>query len=75
MSQWSRRKFFLTSLAAQRRRTVTNLFARKRMAPRASATPPLTRQAPANISSANGLNALDRRHGHPKKGRRHLDRQ
>src|ERR1700704_6417047 len=73
MSQWSRRKFFLTSLAGSAAATVTNLFAAATNGARASATPPAQGKRPLIISSANGLNALGRGMEILKKGGDTLD--
>src|SRR6266576_2608728 len=78
MSQWSRRKFFLTSLAGSAAATVTNLFASPK--PAAAATNGTRASAPAAqgkrpliISSANGVNALDKGMDILKKGGDTLD--
>ena len=67
MSLWSRRKFFLTSLAGSAAAGVTNLFARSTPAPAAQGKRPLI------ISSANGVNALGRGMDILKKGGDTLD--
>ena len=79
MSLWSRRKFFLTSLAGSAAAGVTNLFART--APAAAAgnsastvvAPPAQGKRPVIISSANGVNALGRGMDILKKGGDTLD--
>jgi N4-(beta-N-acetylglucosaminyl)-L-asparaginase len=63
MSLWSRRKFFLTSLAGSAAAGVTNLFGRATPAAAASngaraSTPAAQGKRPLIISSANGVNAL-----------------
>src|SRR5882757_2490034 len=68
MTQWSRRKFFLTSLAGSAAATVTNLFASPR-----PATPAVQGKRPLIISSANGVNALGRGMDILKKGGDTLD--
>src|SRR6266436_8035547 len=68
MSQWSRRKFFLTSLAGSAAATVTNLFASPRPAVTAAQG-----KRPLIISSANGVNALGRGMDILKKGGDTLD--
>src|ERR1700704_1035041 len=68
MSQWSRRKFFLTSLAVSAAATVTNLFASPRPAVAAGQG-----KRPLIISSANGVNALGRGMDILKKGGDTLD--
>jgi N4-(beta-N-acetylglucosaminyl)-L-asparaginase len=85
MSLWSRRKFFLTSLAGSAAAGVANLFERTTSAAAASAlTPgvgngwPATQSAaqgkrPMIISSANGVNALGRGMDILKKGGDTLD--
>src|SRR5260370_32781268 len=65
MSLWSRRKFFLTSLAGSAAAGLTNLFARTPPAAPASngsrpATPAAQGKRPLIISSANGVKALGR---------------
>src|SRR5258708_22021514 len=65
MSQWSRRKFFLTSLAGSAAATVTNLFASPKPAATAAngaraSAPAAQGKRPLIISSANGVNALGR---------------
>src|SRR5467141_2241250 len=78
MAQWSRRKFFLTSLAGSAAATVTNLFASPK--PAAAATNGARASAlaaqgkrPLIISSANGVNALGRGMDILKKGGDTLD--
>ena len=73
MSLWSRRKFFLTSLAGSVAAGVTNLFARTPPAAAASngsrpATPAAQGKRPLIISSANGVKALGRGMDILKKG-------
>src|SRR5882757_5580996 len=68
MTQWSRRKFFLTSLAGSAAATVTNLFASPRPAVAAGQG-----KRPLIISSANGVNALGRGMDILKKGGDTLD--
>src|SRR6266436_7631129 len=73
MSLWSRRKFFLTSLAGSAAAGVTNLFARTPPAAAASngsrpATPAAQGKRPLIISSANGVKALGRGMDILKKG-------
>src|SRR5712672_4448704 len=73
MSQWSRRKFFLTSLAGSAAATVTNLFASPKPASATingahAATPAAQGKRPLIISSANGVNALGRGMDILKKG-------
>jgi N4-(beta-N-acetylglucosaminyl)-L-asparaginase len=63
MSLWSRRKFFLTSLAGSAAAGVTNLFAHATPVGAATngslpATPAAQGKRPLIISSANGVNAL-----------------
>ena len=63
MSLWSRRKFFLTSLAGSAAAGVTNLFGRPTPAAAANngahaAAPAAQGKRPVIISSANGVNAL-----------------
>jgi N4-(beta-N-acetylglucosaminyl)-L-asparaginase len=61
MELWSRRKFFLTSLAGTAAASVGNLFGRTLPADAlAKAGVPSSGKRPLIISSANGLNALDR---------------
>jgi N4-(beta-N-acetylglucosaminyl)-L-asparaginase len=66
MSLWSRRRFFLTSLAGSAAVGVTNLFGRATPAAAATAngasavTPAAPGKRPLIISSANGVNALGR---------------
>src|SRR5712672_3342807 len=78
MSQWSRRKFFLTSLAGSAAATVTNLLTSPK--PAAAATngarasvPAAQGKRPLIISSANGVNALGRGMDILKKGGDTLD--
>src|SRR5882672_11388961 len=78
MSQWSRRKFFLTSLAGSAAATVTNLFASPKPASATingahAATPAGQGKRPLIISSANGVNALGRGMDILKKGGDTLD--
>src|ERR1700757_4743873 len=78
MSLWSRRKFFLTSLAGSAAAGVANLFERPTLAAAASnggrATSPAAQgQRPLIISSANGVNALGRGMDLLKKGGDTLD--
>ena len=76
MSLWSRRKFFLTSLAGSAAAGVTNLFARTAPAAAESASPaasPAQGKRPVIISSANGVNALGRGMDILKKGGDTLD--
>src|SRR5467141_400766 len=73
MSLWSRRKFFLTSLAGSVAAGLTNLFARTPPAAAASndsrpATPAAQGKRPLIISSANGVKALGRGMDILKKG-------
>src|SRR6266478_6219962 len=73
MSLWSRRKFFLTSLAGSAAASLTNLFARTPAAAAASngsrpATPAAQGKRPLIISSANGVKALGRGMDILKKG-------
>src|SRR6202790_3051970 len=63
MELWSRRKFFLTSLAGSATASVSNLFGRTPAPAGASngasaATPPAQGKRPIIVSSANGVNAL-----------------
>jgi N4-(beta-N-acetylglucosaminyl)-L-asparaginase len=78
MSLWSRRKFFLTSLAGSAAAGVANLF--ERATPAAAAgkgasavPPPAQGRRPVIISSANGVNALGRGMDILKKGGDTLD--
>jgi N4-(beta-N-acetylglucosaminyl)-L-asparaginase len=78
MSLWSRRKFFLTSLAGSAAAGAANLFGHARPATAASngarlATPPAQGKRPLIISSANGVNALGRGMDILKKGGDTLD--
>jgi N4-(beta-N-acetylglucosaminyl)-L-asparaginase len=74
MSLWSRRKFFLTSLAGSAAAGVTSLFGRPTPAATAAgngaraATPAAQGKRPLIISSANGVNALGRGMDILKKG-------
>jgi N4-(beta-N-acetylglucosaminyl)-L-asparaginase len=79
MEIWSRRKFFLTSLAGSAVASANKLFGRD-IAPRKVATPPTPDagssapgKRPLIISSANGLHALDRGMDILKKGGDTLD--
>src|ERR1700680_699868 len=78
MSLWSRRKFFLTSIAGSAAAGVANLF--ERTTPAAAATngergvaPAAQGRRPVIISSANGVNALGRGMDILKKGGDTLD--
>src|SRR4030081_3183533 len=78
MSQWSRRKFFLSSLAGSAAATVTNLFASPNPAAAAAngaraSAPAAQGKRPLIISSANGVNALGRGMDILKKGGDTLD--
>src|ERR1700694_3215971 len=78
MSLWSRRKFFLTSLAGSAAAGFTNLFERTTPAAAASTgargvTPAAQGKRPLIISSANGVNALGRGMDILKKGGDTLD--
>src|SRR5947209_6070746 len=75
MSLWSRRKFFITSLAGSAAASVTNLFGRETpLANNASAIAlPSPSKRPVIISSANGINALGRGMDILKKGGDTLD--
>ena len=85
MSLWSRRKFFLTSLAGSAAAGIANLFERTTPAAAASGlTPSVSNEAraaapatqgkrPLIISSANGVNALGRGMDILKKGGDTLD--
>src|SRR5258706_13146080 len=74
MSQWSRRKFFLTSLAGSAAATVTNLFASPKPASAtANGASAAQGKRPLIISSANGVNALGRGMDILKKGGDTLD--
>src|SRR6202521_4111212 len=78
MSMWSRRKFFLTSLAGSAAAGVTNLFARATPGAAASngaraVTAAVQGKRPLIISSANGVNALGRGMDILKKGGDTLD--
>jgi N4-(beta-N-acetylglucosaminyl)-L-asparaginase len=59
MERWSRRKFFLTSLASSFAAGAGKLLARP-LSPEAAAFPPAQGTRPIIISSANGLHALDK---------------
>jgi len=77
MELWSRRKFFLTSLAGSAAASVNNLFGRTTGAAGAgkgiSAATPALGKRPLIISSANGVNALGRGMEILKKGGDTLD--
>ena len=78
MNLWSRRKFFLTSLAGSAAAGVANLFERATPAEAASnggrvAAPAAQGKRPVIISSANGVNALGRGMDILKKGGDTLD--
>src|SRR6202165_5907697 len=78
MSLWSRRKFFLTSLAGSAAAGFTNLFERATPAAAASngaraVTPAAQGKRPLIISSANGVKALGRGMDILKKGGDTLD--
>ena len=78
MGLWSRRKFFLTSLAGGAAAGVGNLFERPPLAAAASnggrsAVPAAQGKRPLIISSANGVNALGRGMDILKKGGDTLD--
>src|SRR6202048_4805908 len=78
MGLWSRRKFFLTSLAGSAAAGVSNLFERTTPAAAASTgargvTPATQGKRPLIISSANGVNALGRGMDILKKGGDTLD--
>jgi N4-(beta-N-acetylglucosaminyl)-L-asparaginase len=78
MSSWSRRKFFLTSLAGSAAAGIANLFERATPAAAASngaraVTPAAQGKRPLIISSANGVNALGRGMDILKKGGDTLD--
>ena len=78
MSLWSRRKFFLTSLAGSAAAGVANLFEGATPAAAASngaaaIAPPAQGKRPMIISSANGVNALGRGMDILKKGGDTLD--
>src|ERR1700676_2159532 len=78
MELWSRRKFFLTSLAGSATASVSNLFGRTPAPAGASngasaATPPAQGKRPIIVSSANGVNALGRGMEILKKGGDTLD--
>src|ERR1700740_3099900 len=78
MSLWSRRKFFLTSLAGSAAAGGANLFERPTLAAAATngaraVTPAAQGKRPIIISSANGVNALGRGMDMLKKGGDTLD--
>jgi len=75
MNLWSRRKFFLTSLAGSLAAGSSKLFARTLPlnGDRAPAPPPAQGKRPLIISSANGVNALGRGMDILKKGGDTLD--
>ncbi len=78
MELWSRRKFFLTSLASSAAASVSNLFGRTSSSVGGSkggfaATPAAQGKRPVIISSANGVNALGRGMEILKKGGDTLD--
>jgi N4-(beta-N-acetylglucosaminyl)-L-asparaginase len=77
MSLWSRRKFFLTSLAGSAAAGVANLFHGETPAAASdtarAVTPPAQGKRPIIISSANGVNALGRGMDILKKGGDTLD--
>ena len=75
MNLWSRRKFFLTSLAGSFAAGSSKLFASTLPAngDRAPAPPPAQGKRPLIISSANGVNALGRGMDILKKGGDTLD--
>jgi len=75
MNLWSRRKFFLTSLAGSLAAGSSKLFARSLPlnGDRAPAPPPAQGKRPLIISSANGVNALGRGMDILKKGGDTLD--
>src|SRR5258705_4692034 len=77
MTQWSRRKFFLTSLAGSAAATVTNLFAGPKPASAtidgAHVATAAQGKRPLIISSTNGVNALGRGMDILKKGGDTLD--
>jgi N4-(beta-N-acetylglucosaminyl)-L-asparaginase len=77
MQLWSRRKFFLTSLAGSAAASVNNLFGRTPSVGESNgasaATPPAQGKRPMIISSANGVNALGRGMEILKKGGDTLD--
>ena len=79
MEPWSRRRFFLTSLAGSALAGATKLFGRTRdndhhsASSLTSATPAPAGQRPLIISSANGLRALDKGMDILKKGGDTLD--
>src|SRR6266852_556255 len=78
MSLWSRRKFFLTSLAGSAAASLTDLFGRATPVAAASngsraAKPTAQGKRPLIISSANGVNALGRGMDILKKGGDTLD--
>src|SRR5258708_11854851 len=77
MGLWSRRKFFLTSLAGSAAAGVGNLFERPTLAAASNGgravTPAAQGKRPVIISSANGVNALGRGMDILKKGGDTLD--
>src|SRR5260221_12566370 len=77
MGLWSRRKFFLTSLAGGAAAGVGNLFERPTLAAASNGgravTPAAQGKRPVIISSANGVNALGRGMDILKKGGDTLD--
>lgn len=78
MELWSRRKFFLTSLAGSALASTNNLFGRTPSNGNAAlllpnATPPASGKRPLIISSANGLHALNKGMDILKKGGDTLD--
>src|SRR5499427_3819589 len=78
MELWSRRKFFLTSLAGSALASATRLFGRtpsngNAALPLSNLAPPAAGKRPLIISSANGLHALDKGMDILKKGGDTLD--
>src|SRR5215472_2019043 len=78
MELWSRRKFFLTSLAGSALASATRLFGRtpsngNAALPLSNLAPPAAGKRPIIISSANGLHALDKGMDILKKGGDTLD--
>src|SRR5260370_23041931 len=78
MELWSRRKFFLTSLAGSAAAGASNLFGRTPASAGGSngasaATPAAQGKQPLIVSSANGVNALGRGREILKKGGDALD--
>jgi N4-(beta-N-acetylglucosaminyl)-L-asparaginase len=75
MELWTRRKFFLTSLASSLAASTGKVFAREPLAKGAPALPSAPAQGtrPIIISSANGLHALDKGMDILKKGGDTLD--